>query len=162
MRADIILAAIAGASSASASVMRIASETMEYDWTVTGWKAGCLHKECAYDFTISGPLNLTSRPETPAFEAHCAGNGEGSPYRLCKRVDSEKTDAIVVSKLLPNTNPTTNGTHPAIIQVSLKYTDLNSPTTWWNFTGHAASIYNELLSPLQSFTITPDEIEGVA
>ncbi|KAI1823830.1 hypothetical protein F4861DRAFT_298380 [Xylaria intraflava] len=161
MRANILLAALVSASSASAAILRIAADTLEYDWVVTDWDAGCSRNECAYDFKIAGPANYTSRPATPAFEAHCAGNGEGAPYRLCKRLDSGETDAEVVSKLLPS-NSTTNGTHPAIIQVSLKYTDLNSPTTWWNFTGHATSFYNEFVAPRQTFTITPDEIAGVA
>ncbi|KAI0206114.1 hypothetical protein F4808DRAFT_455601 [Astrocystis sublimbata] len=153
MRADFLLTALAGACSASAAVMRISADTLEYNWAVTGWSAGY--------FNITGAANYTSRPPTPAFKAYCAGDGEGSPYRLCRRVDKEKTDAIVVAKLLPR--PTyNNGTVPATIQVSLRYTDLYTPTTWWNFTGHASSFYNQFVAPLQNFTITPDEITGVA
>ncbi|KAI0502840.1 hypothetical protein F5B22DRAFT_44506 [Xylaria bambusicola] len=161
MRADILLTALAGASSASAMVMRIAAESMEYDWAVTGWSAGCARQGCYYDFNITGEANLTSRPATPAFKAYCAGDGEGSPYRLCQRIDEEDTDAIVVAKLLPS-NTTTNGTRHAKIQVSLRYTDLYSSTTWWNFTGRAVSFYNQFSAPLQNFTITPTEITGVA
>ncbi|KAI0408839.1 hypothetical protein F4802DRAFT_298648 [Xylaria palmicola] len=161
MRAGILLAALASASSASAMVMRIAAETVTYDWAVTEWSAGCNRRGCYYDFNVTGAANLTSRPPTPAFKAYCAGDGEGSPYRLCQRLDEEDTDAIVVAKLLPS-NTTVNGTRPAIIQVSLKYTDLYTPTTWWNFTGHASSFYNQFVAPLQNFTITPDEITGVA
>ncbi|KAI1181973.1 hypothetical protein F5B17DRAFT_444615 [Nemania serpens] len=160
MRADIFLAALVGASSASATVMRILAESMNYNWAVTGWSAGCARAGCFYDFNITGAANLTSRPPTPAFKAYCSGEGEGSPYRLCDRLDEEDTDAIVVAKLLPGT--ITNGTRPATIQVSLKYTDLDTPTTWWNFTGHASSFYNQFVAPVQNFTITPDEITGVA
>lgn len=161
MRADLFLAALAGASSASARVLRIAADSIEYNWDVTGWSAGCARAGCYYDFNITGDANLTSKPPTPAFKAYCAGEGEGSPYRLCQRIDDEDTDAIVVAKLLQS-NTTINGTRPAIIQVSLKYTDLYTPTTWWNFTGHASSFYNQFVAPLQNFTITPDEITGVA
>ncbi|GAW17032.1 hypothetical protein EKO27_g4030 [Xylaria grammica] len=161
MRAGILLTALMGASSASASVMRIAADSMEYDWAVTGWSAGCARSGCYYDFNVTGVQNLTQRPATPAFKAYCSGFGEGAPYRLCDRLDEEDTDAIVVAKLLPS-NITANGTRSAIIQVSLKYTDLETPTTWWNFTGHAASFYNQFSAPLQNFTITPSEIIGVA
>ncbi|KAI1746531.1 hypothetical protein F4782DRAFT_54767 [Xylaria castorea] len=161
MRADILLTALAGASSASAAVMRIAADTLVYDWAVTGWSAGCARAGCYYDFNITGAANLTSRPPTPAFKAYCSGDGEGSPYRLCTRLDTEKTDAIVVAKLLKS-EIQPNGTRPATIQVSLKYTDLYTPTTWWNFTGHASSFYNQFSAPVQNFTITPDEITGVA
>ncbi|KAI3342248.1 hypothetical protein F4824DRAFT_485990 [Ustulina deusta] len=160
MRADILLTALAGVSSASAAVMRIAADSIEYDWAVTGWSAGCARAGCYYDFNVTGAENLTSRPATPAFKAYCSGDGEGSPYRLCQRLDEEDTDAIVVAKLLPST--TTNGTRHAKIQVSLKYTDIYSSTTWWNFTGHADSFYNQFAAPLQNFTITPTEITGVA
>ncbi|KAH8156475.1 hypothetical protein CIB48_g11772 [Xylaria polymorpha] len=148
MRADVIFTALAGASSVSAAVMRISADSMQYDWAVT-------------DFNVTGAANLTSRPPTPAFKAYCAGDGEGSPYRRCTRLDKEKTDAIVVAKLLPS-DISANGTRSATIQVSLKYTDLYTPTTWWNFTGHASSFYNQFSAPLQNFTITPDEITGVA
>ncbi|KAI1194800.1 hypothetical protein F5X97DRAFT_263953 [Nemania serpens] len=160
MRADIFLAALVGASSASAAVMRILAESIQYNWAVTGWNAGCARAGCFYDFNITGVGNLTSRPPTPGFKAYCSGEGEGSPYRLCDRLDSEDTDAIVVAKLLPSS--ILNGTRPATIQVSLKYTDLDTPTTWWNFTGHASSFYNQFVAPSQNFTITPDEITGVA
>ncbi|KAI0974105.1 hypothetical protein F4678DRAFT_399347 [Xylaria arbuscula] len=161
MRANILFAALAGASSASASVFRIAAESMEYDWAVTGWSAGCARSGCYYDFNVTGAENLTQYPPTPAFKAYCSGDGEGSPYRLCQRLDDEDTDALVVAKLLPS-NTTSNGTRHARIQVSLKYTDLYTPTTWWNFTGHADSVYNQFVAPLQNFTITPSEITGVA
>ena len=48
MRADILLTALAGASSASAAVFRIAADTMEYDWDVTNWSAGCARAGCYY------------------------------------------------------------------------------------------------------------------
>ncbi|KAI2630062.1 hypothetical protein GGS21DRAFT_525295 [Xylaria nigripes] len=164
MRVDILLSALVGASSALGMVMKISATTMEYDWEVTGWDAGCVKGNCSYAFQISGAQNLTSRPAIPAFVADCGGNSEGSSYRLCRRLDHEKTDAIIVSKLLPgNSNfNMTNSTHPAMIQVSLRYTDLESPTTWWNFTGHATTIYNQPVAPPQNFTITPNEIIGVA
>ncbi|TGJ88714.1 hypothetical protein E0Z10_g31 [Xylaria hypoxylon] len=161
MRANILLTALAGASSASASVMRIAADSMEYDWAVTGWSAGCARAGCYYDFNITGAENLTQSPATPAFKAYCSGYYEGAPYTLCERLDEEDTDATVVAKLLPS-NITANGSRYAVIQVSLEYTDLETPTTWWNFTGHASSIYNQFVAPLQSFTITPSEIIGVA
>ncbi|KAJ2968524.1 hypothetical protein NUW58_g10204 [Xylaria curta] len=181
MRVGTLLTALMGASSVSAAVMKIAAETLDYNWEVTGWSAGCA-RSCYYDFNITGVENLKSRPPTPAFKAYCAGDGEGSPYRLCSRLDEEETDAIVVAKLLPSiVSP--NGTRTAVIQVSLRYTDLYTPyvlprnrgtyvkgqlanavysTTWWNFTGHASSFYNQFSAPLQNFTITPDEILGVA
>lgn len=48
MRADIFLAALVGASSASATVMRILAESMNYNWAVTGWSAGCARAGCFY------------------------------------------------------------------------------------------------------------------
>ncbi|KAI3326255.1 hypothetical protein HD806DRAFT_441502 [Xylariaceae sp. AK1471] len=161
MRADILLTALAGASSASAMIMRIAASSIHYDWDVTGWSAGCARQGCYYDFNITGAANLTSRPPTPRFKAYCSGSGEGAAYRLCTRLDHEDTDALVVAKLLPS-NITANGTRLATIQVSLRYTDLYTSTTWWNFTGHGSSFYNQFVAPLQNFTITPDEITGVA
>ncbi|KAI1156926.1 hypothetical protein F4825DRAFT_140447 [Nemania diffusa] len=125
MRADIVFAALASASSASAAVMRVSTESMVYDWAVTGWNAGCARAGCYYDFNVTGAANLTSMPPTPAFKAYCSGDGEGSPYRLCTRLDDEDTDAIVVAKLLPST--IINNTRAAMIQVSLKYTDLYTP-----------------------------------
>jgi hypothetical protein len=79
------------------------------------------------DFKIYGAANLTGRPPRPSFTAHCAGQGEGAPYRFCQRVDQEDNDAVVVAKLLPGNNSTTNGTRQATIQVSLKHTDLDNP-----------------------------------
>ncbi|KAI1358372.1 hypothetical protein F5Y08DRAFT_119562 [Xylaria arbuscula] len=159
MRADILLTALAGASSASAAVFRIAADSMDYNWDVTGWSAGCARAGCYYDFNITGAQNLTQRPATPAFSAYCSGDGEGSPYKQCK-TNAEGTPAVVVAKLLPSN--ITNGTRHANIQVSLKYEDLKYANTWWNFTGRAVSFYNQFSAPLQNFTITPTEITGVA
>ncbi|KAI1816282.1 hypothetical protein GGS20DRAFT_248134 [Poronia punctata] len=159
MRADILFTSLAVAGSASARVMRLAASSIHYDWDVTGWTAACLQDGCTYDFQIAGEANYTSRPPRPAFKARCAGEGEGAPYRLCQRLDGEDNDALVVAKLLPSNNHTINGTHQATIQVSLKHTDLDIPTTWWNYTGHANSMYG---ASKQSFTMNPDEVFGVA
>ncbi|KAI8624451.1 hypothetical protein F5Y19DRAFT_315957 [Xylariaceae sp. FL1651] len=161
MRADIFLAALAGASSASATVMRIAAESSTYDWAVTGWTAGCARAGCYYNFNVTGAANLTGRPPVPAFKAYCNGMGEGAPYAPCERLDDEDTDARVVAKLLPSVTAP-NGTRPVTIQVSLEYSDLYTPGTWWNYTGHGTSFYNQVVAPAQNFTITIDEIFGVA
>ncbi|KAI1344946.1 hypothetical protein F5Y15DRAFT_12495 [Xylariaceae sp. FL0016] len=161
MRAATFLAALAGASSASAAVFRIAATTISYDWDVTGWSAGCAESGCSYDFNITGAGNETSKPPRPGFMAYCTGQGEGADYQVCEQLDTEDNDARVVAKLLAS-NGTANGTGSAHIQVSLRYTDLETSTTWWNYTGDAFAPYNQFSTPGEEFTIRPDEVFGVA
>ncbi|KAL7622937.1 hypothetical protein AAE478_006616 [Parahypoxylon ruwenzoriense] len=163
MRVTSVLTAVAGASSASAAVMQIAATTLSWNWTVTGWSAGCARSGCYYDFNVTGIGNDTSRPARPSFKAYCSGQGEGADYRACTALEEAGTDYSVVAKLLPR-NTAVNETSPAPpqIQVSLKFTDLDTPTTWWNYTGKAEAAYNQFVAPLMNFTITPDTIFGVA
>ncbi|CAJ2502774.1 Uu.00g101680.m01.CDS01 [Anthostomella pinea] len=164
MRASTILTALAGASSASAAVMRLATTSLRalsYDWAVTGWSAGCARAGCYYDFNITGDANTTAKPQRPGFKAYCSGQ-EGEGYRACTQLDSEGNDAEVVAKLFPH-NITANGTSSLPhIQVSLRYTDLDSASTWWNYTGDAYARFNQFVAPPMNFSITPDEVFGVA
>ncbi|KAI1466063.1 uncharacterized protein F4812DRAFT_95648 [Daldinia caldariorum] len=161
MRISSILTTVVGASSASAAVMRIAAASAPWEWSVTGWSAGCA-RECHYNFNITGDASSTSKPARPSFKAYCGGSGEGSNYRACTPLEETETDYLVLAKLLPS-NATTNGTsHKPQIQVSVKFIDLDTPTTWWNYTGKAVASYNQFVAPLMNFTITPDTIYGVA
>ncbi|OTB09074.1 hypothetical protein M426DRAFT_18459 [Hypoxylon sp. CI-4A] len=162
MRASSLLTTVAGVSAASAAVMKIASDDAGWDWAVTGWSAGCARAGCYYDFNVTGVGSTTAYPKTPSFKAYCSGEGEGASYRACTTLQDSETDYEVVAKLLPS-NSSTNGTsHKPNIQVSLQYTDLDSPTTWWNYSGKAEASYNQFVAPLMNFTITPDTIYGVA
>ncbi|KAI0472585.1 hypothetical protein GGR56DRAFT_651052 [Xylariaceae sp. FL0804] len=161
MRATTLLTALAAAGSSSAVMMKIMdTESIEYEWTVTNWTAGCAMMGCNYDFTITGALNTTMKPARPAFEASCTGRGEGAAYKDCTMTSGDK-DASVVAKLLVNPNKTTTGIRQAHIQVSLQYIDLDTDYIRWNYTGDTVTQYNKFLSPL-SFDIVPDEVTGVA
>ncbi|KAI0851298.1 hypothetical protein F5Y00DRAFT_19317 [Daldinia vernicosa] len=161
MRISSLLTTVAGATSASAAVMQIASSAAPWKWTVTGWSAGCA-RECHYDFNVTGTASSTSRPARPSFKAYCSGEGEGANYRACTALEETETEYLVLAKLLPS-NGTANGTsHKPQIQVSVKFTDLDVSTTWWNYTGKAVASYNQFVAPLMNFTITPDTIYGVA
>jgi hypothetical protein len=48
MRATILLAVLSGVGAASAMVVKIAAESTNYDWDVTGWNAGCINEGCFY------------------------------------------------------------------------------------------------------------------
>ncbi|KAI1778272.1 hypothetical protein F4818DRAFT_405392 [Hypoxylon cercidicola] len=161
MRVTSILATLAGASTASARMMRIAADSLEWDWSVTDWSAGCA-ETCTYDFNVTGMGNSTDKPPSPSFKAHCSGEGEGADYSRCIALEKAETDYRVVAKLLPSNNSTNGTSHRPQIQVSLRYTDLASDTTWWNFTGKAEASYNQFVAPLMNFTITPDTVYGVA
>ncbi|EPE30068.1 hypothetical protein GLAREA_12791 [Glarea lozoyensis ATCC 20868] len=131
-----------------------------YSWDVTGWSAGCARAGCYYDFNITAPAHGTN-PTVPAFSAYCSGSengfGLGGDYRACNIFDDLPANRGVVAKLLPA--PTGSGAH---IQVSLQWTDLEQASTYYNYTGHANSTYNQFVAPLQSFKITPTEFFGVA
>ncbi|KAI1107076.1 hypothetical protein F4804DRAFT_240179 [Jackrogersella minutella] len=161
MRVSSLLVTLAGASYASAAMMKLAANSVSWNWTVTGWSAGCA-RECSYDFNVTGVGNTTSKPAKPSFKAHCSGEGVGAGYTQCTALEDAGTDYAVVAQLLPQGNAT-NGTapHPQI-QVSLKFTDLNSSSTWWNYTGKADTSYNQAVAPPLNFTIVPDTIFGVA
>ncbi|KAI1389830.1 uncharacterized protein F4822DRAFT_215541 [Hypoxylon trugodes] len=162
MRVSSFLATLASTSIASAAVMRLAADSISWSWTVTGWSAGCA-KQCNYDFNVTGVGNHSDKPATPSFKAHCSGQGEGAAYEACTALGESETEFAVVAKLLSSNNNTSNGTsHRPRIQVSLKYTDLDSPTTWWNYTGKAEASYNQYAASVLNFTITPDEVFGVA
>lgn len=158
--AAVLTTIVAVAAAKSLKFMTLAAET-EYEWRVTNWMAGCAQSGCSYDFEIQGPA-LNTRPHKPAFRAHCGGAGEGSPYRLCAMVDNSTVALArrVAAKLLPQ--PTGSNSTVVYLQVSYKFTDLQNPTTWWNYTGHTNTSYNQDVSPKLDFTIIPDEIFGVA
>ncbi|KAI0833208.1 hypothetical protein F5Y06DRAFT_184227 [Hypoxylon sp. FL0890] len=161
MRVSSLLATVAGVSTASAAVMRVAAHGIAWDWAVTEWTAGCAGT-CHYDFNVTGVGNATATPATPSFKAYCSGQGEGAAYKACTATGESETAYVVVAKLLPRNN-VTNGTLPQPhIQVSIKFTDLNSSSTWWNYTGKAEAKYNQFVAPPMNFTIVPDEIFGVA
>ncbi|KAI8963731.1 hypothetical protein F5Y11DRAFT_136032 [Daldinia sp. FL1419] len=161
MRISSLLTTAAGVGSASAGIMHIAAASAPWKWSVTGWSAGCA-RDCYYDFNVTGDASSTSKPARPSFKAYCSGEGEGANYRACTALEETETDYLVLAKLLPS-NGTTNGTsHRPQIQVSVKFTDLESPSTWWNYTGKAVAAYNQFVGPVMNFTITPDTIYGVA
>ncbi|KAI0386581.1 hypothetical protein F5Y04DRAFT_241800 [Hypomontagnella monticulosa] len=159
MRISSLLAATAAASTASAAVMRIAASSISWKWTVTGWSAGCA-EQCHYDFNVTAVGNSTGKPATPSFKAYCSGEGEGAGYQVCKTLEESETDYRVAAQLLPSNS--TGSARRAQIQVSLQYTDLQTPSTWWNYTGKAEALYNEYAAPFMNFTITPDTVYGVA
>ncbi|KAI1380827.1 hypothetical protein F4677DRAFT_404750 [Hypoxylon crocopeplum] len=161
MRASPLLATLAGISTASAVMMQIAAEDVSWDWAVTGWSAGCA-RECYYDFNLTGIGNSTERPPKPSFKAYCSGQGEGADYKLCTAIAESETDTLVVAKLLPSNNATNGTSHRPLIQTSVRFTDLETSTTWWNYTGKAEASYNQFVAPLMNFTITPDTVFGVA
>ncbi|KAK7952307.1 uncharacterized protein PG986_008035 [Apiospora aurea] len=132
--------------------------TADYSWDVSEWTASCPNTTCKYDFKVHGTENMNGNPKRPGFTAHCAGDTEGSPYRLCTLDEQSEKMRRVAAKLLPWTTKSANSTS-ARIQVSFQYTDLDSDSAWWNFTGHATSRYTH--TPLD-FKIKPDEIFGVA
>ncbi|KAH6655509.1 hypothetical protein BKA67DRAFT_657444 [Truncatella angustata] len=159
MRTATILAAMASAVSA---VTFHVQAVEGYDWDVTAWSAGCERSGCYYDFNVSGPAD-DQNPPRPAFLAYCSGFGEGAEYDECTLLDEGDVARRVVAKLLPAIRfNSTNTSTIAQIQVSFQYTDLEVSTTWWNFTGHGNSSYNQFVAPLQNFTIKPDTISGVA
>ncbi|KAI0164227.1 hypothetical protein GGR52DRAFT_111280 [Hypoxylon sp. FL1284] len=157
MRVTPVLATLASASTASAAVMHIAATTLSWNWSVTQWGAGC-NDTCTYDFDVAAAGNATSKPPRPSFKAHCSGEGEGAGYTFCKNLAKTETPYHVVAQLLPSND----SSHRPQIQVSLEYTDLESNSTWWNFTGKAEASYNQFSAPLLNFTITPDTLAGVA
>lgn len=79
----------------------------------------------AVDFKVHGTEKLNGNPKKPGFVAHCAGDTEGSPYRLCSLEDESQTTRRVAAKLLPWTTKPANSTG-ARIQVSLQYTDFDT------------------------------------
>ncbi|KAL1847106.1 hypothetical protein Daus18300_014046 [Diaporthe australafricana] len=126
-----------------------------YTWTVTGWSAGCARAGCYYDFNVSAPAFSDS---VPAFNAYCSGFGEGAPYDECEILDD---DASVrqVSARLEAVNTTGTGAHLA---VSYEFADPKAQGTYWNYTAHAVSSYNQFVSPVLTFSMSPTEIWGVA
>ncbi|KAI1092643.1 hypothetical protein F5B19DRAFT_198660 [Rostrohypoxylon terebratum] len=160
MRVSSILVAVAYASTASA-VMRIAANSLAWNWTVTEWGAGCSKGACSYDFNVTGIGNGTARPAKPSFKAYCSGQGVGADYRACTNIGDEETKFSVVAKLLQHTSTNETLARPEI-QVSLKFTDLNTSSTWWNYTGTAETKYNSFSGPRLNFTIIPDTVFGAA
>ncbi|KAI0171331.1 hypothetical protein LQW54_003384 [Pestalotiopsis sp. IQ-011] len=133
-----------------------------YDWSITNWAAGCDDEGCHYDFNVSAPAD-NNNPARPAFLAYCTGGEEGGPYEECDLLDEADVARRVVAKLLPSTPSNTSSDAVAHIQLSFKYTDLETSTTWWNFTGDGDASYNEDSStPLTNFTIKPDSITAAA
>ncbi|KAK6865051.1 hypothetical protein PG995_001579 [Apiospora arundinis] len=157
MQFSAVLATLVMAVSARPPTMMRLKATKDYSWDVTEWTASCPNTTCKYDFKVYGTENLAGNPKKPGFTARCAGDTEGSPYRLCT-LDDETNTRRVAAKLLPSDSKSANST-AARIQVSLQYIDLDTDSSWWNYTGHATTRYTQ--TPLD-FTITPDEIFGVA
>ncbi|KAI5860135.1 hypothetical protein GGS23DRAFT_599784 [Durotheca rogersii] len=155
MRVSSVLAVAAGVSTASAAPTQAAAAAQSWEWAVTEWSAGY--------FKIAGVGDSTSKPATPSFKAYCNGAGEGADYSACTILEEAETPYAVVAKLLPRAPATNESTsNPPVIQVSLQFTDLETPTTWWNYTGKAEARYNQFVAPAMNFTITPDTIHGVA
>ncbi|KAK8139541.1 hypothetical protein PG984_000664 [Apiospora sp. TS-2023a] len=158
MQISAVFAALVLAVSARPQSMFRVKATMDYSWEVSEWTGSCPNGSCKYDFKVTGTENLNGNPKKPGFVAHCAGDTEGSPYRLCDIQDESATTRRVAAKLQPWTTKPANST-AARIQVSLQYTDFDTDSMWWNYTGHAETRYTP--TPL-NFKITPDEIYGVA
>lgn len=110
---------------------------------------------------MTGIGNGTAHPAKPSFKAYCSGQGEGADYRACTNIGDADTKYSVVAKLLPHNSTNETLARPEI-QVSLKFTDLNTSSTWWNYTGKAETKYNSFAGPRLNFTIAPDTIFGAA
>ncbi|KAI1081241.1 hypothetical protein F5B20DRAFT_537432 [Whalleya microplaca] len=155
MRASTIFAAvIACVSSAAALTMQIAS-TSSYHWAVADWNTDCEGLGCSYDFNVTGAANTTSKPPRIAFKASCSGQSEDGSYRICTKLDQEETDHQVVAMALPRNGNGSIESSPLQIQISLKYTDPVTPSTWWNYTGNA-------LANGKDFKITPSSLGSAA
>ncbi|KAF7516502.1 hypothetical protein G7054_g14131 [Neopestalotiopsis clavispora] len=160
MRAAVLVASLAAAVSAGTPFRVQAVEG--YDWSIENWQAGCDDEGCHYDFNVSAPAD-DNNPARPAFLAYCTGGGEGDPYEECDLLDESDVARRVVAKLLPSTPSNTSSDTVAHIELSFKYTDLQTSTTWWNFTGDGDASYNEdSTTPLMNFTIKPDSITAAA
>ncbi|KAI0156890.1 hypothetical protein GGR57DRAFT_73888 [Xylariaceae sp. FL1272] len=168
MRFETLFAALAALAAASPAVGRaltlnaefVAAATLDYNWHVTEWKAGCSTGECVYEFDIAGAANATSKPPRPEFKASCSGRGEGAEYAPCEKLINGTVPYVVVAKLQENNNSTANGTRFATIQVSYIYE--TDQAIRYNYTGQATSVYNELSSTRSHFAITPDQLSAVA
>ncbi|RYP05386.1 hypothetical protein DL765_009850 [Monosporascus sp. GIB2] len=164
MRASSLFAALSAAAASNAmtfSIMAAEEQTVDYAWEVTGWSAGCSRRGCYYNFNITAEANTTSYPQRPAFSAYCHGYGEGAPYELCQLLMEPEVPLGVEAKLLP-ADRSPNETTKANIQVSVQHIDLESPTTYWNYTAKAQARYNQFVAPLMNFTMRPHEVFGVA
>ncbi|RYP30633.1 hypothetical protein DL767_006133 [Monosporascus sp. MG133] len=164
MRVDSLFAALSAAAVSNAMAFRrMAAEeqTMDYVWEVTGWSAGCARGGCYYDFNITAEANTTSIPQQPAFSAYCHGFGEGAPYELCDLLMEPEVPLAVEAKLLPADRVPGENTK-ANIQVSVQHIDLETPTTYWNYTAKGQARYNQFVAPLMNFTMRPHEAFGVA
>ncbi|KAI0009888.1 hypothetical protein F4779DRAFT_340471 [Xylariaceae sp. FL0662B] len=155
MRASTVFAAaIACAGSAYAMTMQIAS-TSSYHWSVENGNVDCEGSGCSYDFNVLGAANTTSKPPRIAFSASCSGQSEVGQYQPCKKLDQEETDHQVVAMVLPR-NGTGNAVDtPPQIQISLRYTDPEVKSMWWNYTGKAAAAAKD-------FKITPSTLTSAA
>ncbi|KAI3400116.1 hypothetical protein diail_4347 [Diaporthe ilicicola] len=126
-----------------------------YTWTVTGWSAGCARAGCYYDFNVSAPAFSES---VPAFKAYCSGFGEGAPYEECEILDDEENVHQVAARL-EAVNTTGTGAH---LTVSYEFVDPTAEGTYWNYTAHTVSSYNQFSAPELTFSMTPSEFWGVA
>ncbi|RYP74791.1 hypothetical protein DL769_003938 [Monosporascus sp. CRB-8-3] len=164
MRVGSLFAALSAAAVSNAMTFRVMSaeeQKMDYVWEVTGWSAGCARSGCYYDFNITAEANTTSFPQRPAFSAYCHGFGEGAPYELCDLLMEPKVPLAVEAKLLP-ADRAPNATTKANIQVSVQHIDLQTPTTYWNYTAKGQATYNQFVAPLMNFTMRPHEMFGAA
>ncbi|KAI5927042.1 hypothetical protein F4810DRAFT_427926 [Camillea tinctor] len=161
MRVIPVVAALAGTSSASTMFIQMTAAQLNYQWAVTGWSADCAETGCHYDFNITGTANETVIPARPGFKAHCSGEGEGAPYQECTQLESDSEHLRVVASLLPSSNNTVNGTRQAHLQVSMKHTDPEVSTTFYNYTGHGYGTYGPSSAALQDFLVQVDDFYGV-
>ncbi|CZS96265.1 uncharacterized protein RAG0_05904 [Rhynchosporium agropyri] len=124
-----------------------------YRWSVTDWSAGCGRAGCYYYFNISAP----AYKHIPAFSAYCSGAPEDKFSKPCGVNDKLPGNRGVSAHLLEAEQGT--GAH---IEVSFQWSKLDMPSTYYNYTGNATTIYNQFVAPLQKFTITPSSAFGVA
>lgn len=160
MRAAALPAISAATLATAASAMKFnvahfKAAELNYTWQGLNWSGGCARSGCYYDFNITGPARGAG---VPAFLAYCSGGVEGAPFDQCEVLDEGDTSRRVAAKLQP-VNTTGTGAHLA---VSYEFADPVQVGTWWNYTGYTTLPYNQFVSPLINFTVTPSELFGVA
>ncbi|KAH7026031.1 uncharacterized protein B0I36DRAFT_365657 [Microdochium trichocladiopsis] len=149
-------------------MFRLATETIEYPWEVSGWNGYCSgFQQCSYKFTFTAEGNETASPQLPFVKASCQGSGPGPAFAQCDILETDDTPTAVSAKLLPSppsSNQTLNGTlQPAEIQISVQHIDFNNDNIQWNYTGTARTVYNgEDAAAALSFSLKPTEIWGIA
>ncbi|KXJ90868.1 hypothetical protein Micbo1qcDRAFT_163526 [Microdochium bolleyi] len=168
MRFTTVCAAFAAALPSSATMFRIASDSIDYPWAVSNWNAECsAFQKCRYKFTITAEGNHTTQPKMPYVQASCKGEGPNISPAYCEIIDGDDVPTGVAAQLLPSppsSNATLNGTlQPAEIQISIQHFDFDSKGVQWNYTGTAVTVYNGLnTNESLNFNLKPTEIWGIA